>query len=81
MYLTNSLIKLLCLFQAAEKRKKLLDELAIKSQEDSEVYKSKLSQLDSSHKQQVQALHTSHKTEITALTQLLEQEKVGVHVM
>lgn len=60
----------------AEKRKKLLDELAIKSQEDSDSYKCKLSQLEHSRKQEVEALTSVHKVEMVELTQLLDLEKV-----
>ena len=64
--------------QAAEKRKKLLDELAIKSQEDSDGYKNKLAQLELSRKQEVEGLNSTHKAEISELSQLLDQEKVNV---
>ena len=64
--------------QAAEKRKKLLDELAIKSQEDSDGYKNKLAQLEQSRKQEVEGLNSTHKAEISELSQLLDQEKVNV---
>ena len=64
--------------QAAEKRKKLLDELAIKSQEDSDGYKNKLAQLELSRKQEVEGLNSTHKAEISELSQLLDQEKVNM---
>jgi len=63
--------------QAAEKRKKLLDELAIKSQEDSDGYKTKLNQLDASYKQELDNLKSKHKSEYTELSCLLDSEKVS----
>lgn len=63
--------------QAAEKRKKLLDELAIKSQEDSEAYKSKVLQLEQSRKQEVDGLETDHRNEVMELTQQLDSLQVG----
>lgn len=63
-------------FQAAEKRKKLLDELAIKSQEDSDTYKSKISQRDTAHNEEIDSLRSKSEQKTIELTQLLEMEKV-----
>lgn len=73
----TDLLPPLCL-QAAEKRKKLLDELAIKSQEDGEKFKTKLSQLELSRQQEVTALRSEHKAEVTELSELLKSEQVGL---
>ncbi|XP_067936156.1 GRIP1-associated protein 1-like isoform X2 [Watersipora subatra] len=61
--------------RAAEKRKKLLDELAIKSQEDSDSYKSKLAQIELAHKQQLESLKTSQSTKIAEICEVLDKEK------
>lgn len=66
------------IFQTAEKRKKLLDELAIKSQEDSESYKSKLAQLEATRKEELSALTSTHKSEVSELMQALKAEQVCI---
>ncbi|KAF6019328.1 GRIPAP1 [Bugula neritina] len=76
--LDNTQVQLKEKSQAAEKRKKLLDELAIKSQEDSDGYKTKLNQLDASYKQELDNLKSKHKSEYTELSCLLDSEKIKV---
>ena len=62
--------------QVAEKRKSLLDELAIKYQGETDRHRGQVKQMEEQHREEVTQMEEQHRSEVEQLKQKLQEAQV-----